>query len=40
MAWPMAAEAKELMGDAGFKDIDVARVEGDIMNNYYVARKK
>src|SRR5437764_3481248 len=32
--------AKELLGDAGFKEIDVARVEGDIMNNYYVARKK
>ena len=33
-------QAKELLGDAGFKKVDVARVEGDIMNNYYVARKQ
>ncbi|HEX9640604.1 MAG TPA: class I SAM-dependent methyltransferase [Candidatus Krumholzibacteria bacterium] len=32
-------KARELMQEAGFKDITTARVEGDIMNNYYVARK-
>ena len=32
-------KAKELMAEAGFKDIKVARVEGDIMNNYYIATK-
>jgi len=31
-------KAREMMGEAGFADIQVARVEGDIMNNYYIAR--
>jgi ubiquinone/menaquinone biosynthesis C-methylase UbiE len=29
----------ELFGEAGFKDVDVKQVEGDILNNYYIARK-
>ncbi len=32
-------KAKELLAEAGFKAIDVKKVEGDFMNNYYVARK-
>lgn len=32
-------KARELMGDAGFTDIDVKQVDGDIFNNYYIARK-
>jgi hypothetical protein len=31
--------ALELLAEAGFKDVAVNKVEGDIMNNYYVARK-
>lgn len=33
-------QARELLAEAGFPDIDVARVEGDILNNYYIARKE
>jgi ubiquinone/menaquinone biosynthesis C-methylase UbiE len=32
-------KAYELMREAGFKNITTARVEGDIINNYYVAKK-
>ncbi len=32
-------KARELMGDAGFMEIDVQQVEGDIFNNYYIAKK-
>jgi SAM-dependent methyltransferase len=32
-------KAIELMSEAGFKDIDVKQVEGDFMNNYYIAKK-
>ena len=32
-------KALELLGDAGFADVTVTRVEGDILNSYYVARK-
>ncbi len=32
-------KARELMNDAGFTSIDVKQVEGDIFNNYYIARK-
>jgi ubiquinone/menaquinone biosynthesis C-methylase UbiE len=32
-------KARELLNEAGFRDISVATVEGDIMNNYYIARK-
>ena len=31
--------AKKMLNDAGFKDIVTKQVEGDIMNNYYIARK-
>jgi SAM-dependent methyltransferase len=31
--------ALQMLRDAGFTDIDVATVEGDILNNYYVATK-
>ena len=32
-------KARELMGEAGFTDIDVKQVDGDIFNNYYIAKK-
>jgi SAM-dependent methyltransferase len=32
-------KAREMFADAGFTDITVKQVEGDIMNNYYIARK-
>ncbi len=32
-------KARELFAEAGFKQVDAKQVEGDIMNNYYVARK-
>ncbi len=32
-------KALELMGEAGFTEIDVEQVEGDIFNNYYIALK-
>ncbi len=32
-------KALEMLADAGFGDVAVENVEGDIMNNYYVARK-
>jgi SAM-dependent methyltransferase len=32
-------KARELLGEAGFKEVEVKRVEGDIMNAYYVCRK-
>lgn len=31
--------AKELIAEAGFSDVDVKQVEGDIANNYYIAKK-
>lgn len=31
-------KALELLAGAGFADVEVKRVEGDILNNYYVAR--
>jgi len=31
--------ARKMLADAGFTSIDMKRVEGDIMNAYYVARK-
>ena len=33
-------KALELMGEAGFTDIDVKQVKGDSFNNYYIAIKK
>jgi SAM-dependent methyltransferase len=32
-------KAQELLAEAGFRDVTIARVEGDIMNAYYVCRK-
>lgn len=32
-------KARELLKQAGFKQVSVKRLEGDIMNNYYVTRK-
>ncbi len=32
-------KARELMTEAGFRDIHVEQVEGDIMNNYYITTK-
>ena len=32
-------KAKELLAEAGFRRVSVKRVEGDILNNYYIARK-
>jgi ubiquinone/menaquinone biosynthesis C-methylase UbiE len=31
--------ALEMLGEAGFGRVEVKQVEGDVMNNYYVARK-
>lgn len=30
--------ALEMFADAGFRDVEVRRVEGDVLNNYYIAR--
>ncbi len=30
---------RELFAEAGFKQVDAKQVEGDILNNYYIARK-
>jgi ubiquinone/menaquinone biosynthesis C-methylase UbiE len=32
-------KALQMLGEAGFKDIRIERVEGDYFNNYYIARK-
>ncbi len=32
-------KALELFGEAGFRPVDVKQVEGDIINNYYIAKK-
>lgn len=32
-------KAREMLAEAGFTQVDVRRVEGDIMNSYYIARK-
>ena len=32
-------KALEMFADAGFKHVDVMQVEGDMINNYYIARK-
>jgi Zn-dependent membrane protease YugP len=31
--------AVEMLGDAGFGNVEVKRIEGDPTNNYYIARK-
>ena len=33
-------KARQMLADAGFTDVQVERVEGDVMNNYYIARKR
>ena len=32
-------KALELLTEAGFGDVEVEQVEGDLFNNYYIARK-
>ena len=32
-------KALEMLGAAGFREVGVHRVEGDVINNYYVAKK-
>ena len=32
--------AVQMLGDAGFSNVEVKRVDGDVVNNYYVARKR
>jgi SAM-dependent methyltransferase len=32
-------KAREMLAEAGFTQTDVQRVEGDILNNYYISRK-
>ncbi len=32
-------KAREMLADAGFSDVQVQHVEGDIINSYYIARK-
>ena len=32
-------KARELLTEAGFKQIDIEHIEGDIFNSYYVCRK-
>jgi Zn-dependent membrane protease YugP len=31
--------AKEMLGQAGFEQVTVQKVEGDILNNYYISAK-
>ena len=33
-------KALQMLSDAGFRDVRTERVEGDILNNYYIARKR
>lgn len=33
-------KARELLAEAGFDEVTVEQVQGDIMNNYYIAQKK
>lgn len=32
-------KARQMLGEAGFGDVQVARVEGDFINSYYICRK-
>jgi ubiquinone/menaquinone biosynthesis C-methylase UbiE len=32
-------QALQMLSDAGFTDVEVARIDGDFLNNYYIARK-
>ncbi|MDT5223547.1 MAG: hypothetical protein QOG19_954, partial [Mycobacterium sp.] len=31
--------ATSMLADAGFGDVEVAEIESDVLNNYYIARK-
>ena len=31
--------AQQMLADAGVRDVEVEQVEGDLLNNYYIARK-
>jgi len=33
-------KALELLAEAGLTDVAVKRVEGDFLNNFYIARKR
>ena len=33
-------KALELLAEAGFTDVAVQQVEGDFLNNFYIARKR
>jgi len=33
-------KALELLAEAGFPDVAVKQVEGDFLNNFYIARKR
>ncbi len=30
--------ALRMLGEAGFSDVDIRRVDGDVVNNYYVCK--
>ncbi len=32
-------KARQMLADAGFGEVEVEQVDGDILNNYYIARK-
>ncbi|MEE8137588.1 MAG: transcriptional regulator, partial [Thermoanaerobaculia bacterium] len=32
-------KAREMLAAAGFTNVDVEQVEGDILNSYYIARR-
>ena len=32
-------KAREMLADAGFTNVDVKQIEGDIVNNYYIATR-
>ena len=32
-------KALQMLGEAGFRDVRTEHVEGDVFNNYYLARK-
>lgn len=33
-------KARELLAEAGFSPVEVKRIEGDLLNSYYVATKR
>ena len=32
-------QARQLMREAGFKNVEAKQIEGDIINNYYIGTK-